>query len=103
MRGGRDAKPQTARVIASSTSSIASASCASREDGEVRETRRSMQPCACPAVDRPRLSSSTARSAARLPPLRPPLRPSHQWPLAEPLSPRPELFSDRSARPCSRA
>eukprot|EP00325_Prymnesiales_sp_UTEX-LB-985_P002147 CAMPEP_0174705962 /NCGR_PEP_ID=MMETSP1094-20130205/8988_1 /TAXON_ID=156173 /ORGANISM="Chrysochromulina brevifilum, Strain UTEX LB 985" /LENGTH=134 /DNA_ID=CAMNT_0015904181 /DNA_START=154 /DNA_END=558 /DNA_ORIENTATION=- len=34
MRGGRDEKLQTARVIASSTTSIASASCASREDGE---------------------------------------------------------------------
>jgi hypothetical protein len=48
MRGGRDAKPQTARFIASSTSSIASASCASREDGEVRETRQSMQPSHAP-------------------------------------------------------
>jgi len=43
MRGGRDEKLQTARVIASSTTCIASASCASREDGEARETRRSMQ------------------------------------------------------------
>ena len=47
MRGGRDAKPQTARVIASSTTSIASAF-ASREVGEARETRRSMQPSHAP-------------------------------------------------------
>ena len=68
MRGGRDAKPQTARVIASSTSSIASASCASREDGEVRETRRSMQPSAPrtrPCENRPHDRSPMARSAGQ--------------------------------------
>ena len=43
MRGGRDAKPQTARVIASSTSSIASMSRAARKVGKTLRKRRSMQ------------------------------------------------------------
>ena len=103
MRGGRDAKPQTTRVIAPSLPASPQ-----RVARVVRTARRARRVGRCglgvpSAVDRPRLSSSTARSAARLPPLPPPLRPRHPWPLAEPLSQRPELFADRSARPCDRA
>jgi hypothetical protein len=48
MRGGRDAKLQTARVIASSTSSIASASCTAREVSKALRMRRPMQPSHAP-------------------------------------------------------
>ena len=73
-----------------------------------RSARRSSRVDRCgphvgPRVDRPRLGSLAARSAALLPLLLPPLRPRPLWPLAEPPSSRQSASRSFGARPCDRA
>ena len=103
MRGGRDVKRQTARVIASSPSSVTSANCAAREVGKTLGKRRPMQLSHVPCESCPRACSLAARSAVQWPHLPPPLRPSLLWPQARLPSSRQKQLADCSACPCDRA
>jgi hypothetical protein len=103
VRGGRDVKRQTARVIASSPSSVASASRAAREVGKTLGKRRPMQLSHVPCESRPRACSLAARSAVQWPHLPPPLRPSLLCPQARLPSSRQKQLADCSACPCDRA